>query len=201
MEKISMYLQDFLNNPVNYKLVNHNEYTELYENLYEYSNKWKDMSLTSEFTLLLYKIGVDPLQYMEEVPDMFLYNSFFTKYGTANQLKTDFIIPDNIIAIGVAAFTYSCITKIKIPNSVKVIHSEAFMGTRLVEVELGTGIKFIFEDVFKQTGIKTIKYRGTMEQWNKITIAPKNDKLFLTIIECDDGKKLYYNDGSWEEII
>lgn len=201
MEKISMYLQDFLNNPVNYKLVNHNEYTELYENLYEYSKKWKNMSLTSELTLLLYKIDVDPLQYMKEVPNIFLYNSLFTKDGTINQLKTNFIIPYNITAIGVAAFVYSYITKIKIPNSVKVIYSEAFMGARLVEVELGTGIELIFEDVFKQTGIKTIKYKGTMEQWNKITIAPKNDRLYLAIIECDDGKKLYYNDGSWEEII
>lgn len=199
--KISDELQDFLNNPINYKLVNENKFTNLYENIYEHSNKWKDMSFTSEFTLLLYKIGVDPLQYMEEVPDMFLYNSFFTRYGTINQLKTNFIIPDNITAIGVAAFSYSCITKIKIPNSVKVIHARAFMGTRLVEVELDTGIKFISEDVFDKTGIKTIKYKGNMEQWNKITITPKNNSLFLAIIECDDGKRLYYNDGSWEEII
>ena len=201
MEKISIYLQDFLNDPVNYKLVNHNEYTELYENLYEYSKKWKDMSLTQEFTLLLYKIGIDPLQYMKEVPDMFLYNSFYTRDGTISQLKTNLIIPDNIIAIGVAAFAYSLVTKITIPDSVKIIHDRAFIGTRLIEVELGTGIKFISDYVFNQTGIKVIKYKGTMEQWNKIAIAPKNNGLYLAIIECDDGKKLYYNDSSWEETI
>lgn len=199
--KITDELQDFLNDSANYRLVNENKFTNLYENIYEHSKKWKDTSLIQEFTLLLYNAGIDPLQYMEEVPNMFLYNSLYTRDGTINQLKTNFIIPDNVIDIGAAAFAYSCITKIKIPDSVKIIHDVAFMGTRLTEVELGTGIKFIYENVFNQTGIKVIKYKGTMEQWNKITIAPENDRLFLAIIECDDGKKLSYNDdeGSWEE--
>ena len=199
--EISNGLQDFLNNPVNYKLVNEDKFTDLYENVYEHARKWKDISLIQEFTLLLYNAGIDPLQYMKEVPDMFLYNSLYTRDGTINQLKTNFIIPDNVIDIGAAAFAYSCITKIKIPDSVKIIHDVAFMGTRLTEVELGTGIKFISEEAFNQTSIKVINYKGTMEQWNKIIIAPENDRLFLAIIECDDGKKLSYNDdeGSWEE--
>lgn len=94
-----------------------------------------------DFTKLLLKLGVNPLDYMNYVPSYFL---------SSNDI-TEFTIPDGITHIGEEAF-YGCtaLTTINIPDSVVEIHNSAFMNcTKLTNVQLPKNITYIDNRAFQ----------------------------------------------------
>ena len=141
---------------------NHSEDIDTYN--FEKVYQAMPLNITRKFTLLLYKLGIDPLLYMSEVPENFLIDSTSIKSIT---------IPNNIKKIGSYAFSdctnlknvtignsvkriedgafYNCsgLTSITIPDSVTSIRSSAFQGcTGLTNVTIGNSVTGIGSDAF-----------------------------------------------------
>lgn len=205
--EISEKLKRFLEDRSNRELLNSYNFKELYRELL---TQGTTPGIVGEFTSLMYEIDVDPLLYLDEVPNKFLL------YGE-NIKKVE--IPTNIISIGGYAF-YCCrsLTDVTIPNSVTSIAYAAFHGcsgltsitipdsvtsigyrafgwcSGLNNVIIGNGVKSIGEKVFRGCNkLIDITYRGTINQWNTIRKNEqwKTDSSIKTI-HCTDGDiKLY----------
>ena len=152
---------------------------------------------------LLYSIGIDPLDYMDEIPEHFILG--------CDEIQS-FTIPNHIKRIGSDAFL-GCdgLTNITIPNSVIGIDTGAFYSCdKLMTVTIGNNVTYIGSYAFYECGnlksvtipnsviqihydafvgcrrLKSINYLGTVSDWNKIKI---NDKAFskaLKEIKCKD---------------
>ena len=80
---------------------------------------------------------------------------------------TNITIPEGVTSIGSGAFKYcSELTNITIPEKVTSIGNSAF---------------------YCCYNLTTVKYEGTKEQWNSISIGTDNDELNEATIECIDG--------------
>ncbi len=131
-----------------------------------------------------------------------------------NEKMTSIVIPKNVTEIGSKVF-YRCasLENITIPESVKTIGSQIFQDctnlksvnlnsqatglntfwrcTNLEDVTIGTNCKRIENYCFETcTKLTTIKYSGTIEEWNSIT----KDSLWktgadtLTTVKCMNGE-------------
>lgn len=153
---------------------------------------------------LLYSIGIDPLDYMDEVPEDFILG--------CDEIQS-FTIPNHINRIGSDAFL-GCdgLTNITIPNSVTGIDGGAFYSCdKLMTVTIGNNVTYIGSYAFYECGnlksvtipnsviqiysnafvgcrrLKSINYLGTMSDWNKIKISDKAFSKALKEIKCKDG--------------
>ena len=153
---------------------------------------------------LLYSIGIDPLDYMDEVPEAFILG--------CDEIQS-FTIPNHIKRIGSDAFL-GCngLTNITIPNSVTGIDDGAFYSCdKLMTVTIGNNVTYIDSYAFYECGnlksvtipnsviqiycdafvgcrrLKSINYLGTMSDWNKIKISDKAFSKALKEIKCKDG--------------
>lgn len=89
-----------------------------FEFVYDEINRFYDFEITGRFTDLLLDNGINPLKYMDYVPDYFLYRSDIES----------FIIPDNVIRIGEEAFSgCSNLTNLTIPGGMHSIERNAFL--------------------------------------------------------------------------
>lgn len=152
---------------------------------------------------LLYSLGIDPLDYMDEVPEQFIVG--------CDEIQS-FTIPNHIKRIGSDAFL-GCngLTNITIPNSVIGIDHGAFYSCdKLMTVTIGNNVTYIDSYAFYECGnlksvtipnsvirinyaafvgcrrLKSINYLGTMSDWNKIKISDKAFSKALKEIECKD---------------
>ena len=111
-----------------------------------------------------------------------LYNKDKTKLIQYAIGKTDvlFIIPDSVTSIGYDAF-YHCwsLTSVTIPDSVTSIGDSAFYDcSNLTSVTIPDGVTSIGNSAFYDcSSLKTVFYKGTAEQWDKISIGYNNTKL------------------------
>ena len=115
-------------------------------------------SACGEFTELMYKAGIDPLQYMVYVPDYYLFGSSFAQI----------IIRDGIVTICQAAFRKCLDLKtVTLPISVGYIEDYAFANC---------------------PSFMEIIYLGTKAQWRAILKAETwDDSTEDYIITCTDG--------------
>ena len=93
---------------------------------------------------------------------------------------TSITIPDSVTTIGYRAF-YWCdnLTSITIPNSVTLIDDFAFYGCRgLTSIIIANSVTSIGDYVFADCSeLKTVYYKGTAEEWDKILIYSNNTYL------------------------
>lgn len=84
--------------------------------LYRKANYYIGDEARGQLTDLLYKIGIDPLKWMGDMPNYFLYGLKFDKFE----------IPDNIETIYTSAFANSVIGKLILPRSIKTFYVRSF---------------------------------------------------------------------------
>ena len=164
-----------------------------------------DLAPAKILTELLYKSGVDPLNYTSTVP---------VTYAAESNKVDSLVIPSNIKEIGLDAFKDSNLrqlifsepaqcrlidhrafagTRLKriiIPDSTREIGIEAFQGCiNLEEVSLpnNCGLKLL-TGIFKDcTKLKSVQYSGTAEEYRMRVCGPSwTVGSSLKYIECYD---------------
>ena len=106
------------------------------------------------------------------------------------------VIPNGVTEIPhYAFFGYSC-KEIAIPDSVTVIGEYAFCNTsNLKTITLPAGLNDIGENAFQESGIETINFKGTKEQWFKIDKGENWDGNKVFVVHCSDGDVQINNGG------
>lgn len=94
--------------------------------------------ILGDFTMILLKAGIDPLQYLNYIPEAYLAGS--------EDLKGKFIIPNHIKQIKDTAF-YEC--------------------PYLEEVYIPKSVKFLGDDCFLNCPKLTIRYEGSKQEWEE----------------------------------
>lgn len=118
--------------------INNNNFAKVYEDA---NDSLTPYLLTCKLTELFLDAGINPLEYMEEVPEEYL----------AYSKLTSVTIPDNITSIKARAF-FDCeeLTSITIPDSVTSIGNSAFRECiRLTSVTIGSGVTSIGYSAFR----------------------------------------------------
>lgn len=183
INKLPEELKDFLQNDDVQQALVDGDINKLYELFSGPSsrNRMAYYSVIYKLTYLLYSIGIDPLLYLNHIPDNFL--------GRAS-IKS-IVIPGNIVSIGKKAFQ-ECknLTTVVIEDGVKSIKDYAFVGcTKLTNVTLPSSIESIGIFIFTRCEQLTdINYKGTKATWKSIILDnnwsfPDHTKT----IHCIDG--------------
>lgn len=84
----------------------------------------------------------------------------------------DVVIPDSVTSVGKHAFDTVTLRTVKIGNGLTTLDN-CFrnMFSEFVYLDLltfGPGIRYIMKDTFLQTGVKELRYEGTLEDWATI---------------------------------
>lgn len=152
-----------------------------WEKIYKDANDYEFYMYVGELTQILLESSVDPLDYLDYIPEHYLWRTDIE----------EFQIPNNIIRIDKSAF-FNCLklASIIIPNSVMIIGYGAFHAcTSLENVVIGSGVKtiedFAFGNCYK---LSKITYNGTKSQWNHIKKGKDWDSnVGDYTIHCTDG--------------
>lgn len=199
--EISDRVKDLLNK---YKEeINNNDFIFIYSDLNDNSDIIA--SDIGELTELFLSANINPLNFLNEVPDYFLYNSKIKEIN----------IPPNITRIGESAFKFSKLETINIFgdlyqgisndafelcynlrkvtfNKVRSIGESAFCQCfNLEEIHLPEGVRYISNDTFYGSGLKTIYIPKSVRRIWKDSLA------------CNDLKTIYYggNKDEWQNLI
>lgn len=203
--KTSRALKDFILREDIRDLFASNNFSRLYEEAGD---------LTPELTCLLYAADVDPLQYLDYIPEDFLYGTSVEGFNFHPHLKeirdnafrgcTELLkitIPGNIKSTGAGAFA-GCkkLTSVLLEDGVKEIGTEAFANCyELADMSIPRSVKKIGEDVlWGNYNSSKIRYEGTKADWQRIKIHKGNERLQTCAILCSDGA-LKWEDGQWTE--
>lgn len=203
LKKLPQYLIDFLSDSDTEQMLKNSDIKGLYDSYASYRDFYR-VAKGCKITQLLNSLGINPLNYLDYIPDCFLL---------ASGIKS-ITIPNHIKSIGQYAFGYcENLTGITIPDSVTSIEWRAFSGcTGLTSVTIGNGVTsiggYIFEGCSSLASITisdhmmsidyntfgdcinltAINYTGTKEQWSKIKLEKEwNKNSAIKTIHCTDG--------------
>ncbi len=105
---------------------------------------------------------------------------------------TNITLPNSLTSIGNNAFRgCTSLTNITLPNSLTSIGYNVFQGcTRLTSVTLPNSLTSIGNNMFQGcTDLRRITYKGTMEQWKKLSLDTYwHSYSSITEVICSDGK-------------
>lgn len=187
-------------------LLNHNQFTDIYS-IIALDNRFDENEnlFVSDFTKILYDAGIDPLQYMNYIPNFFLAGDTMTSleipegikiigmqsFFNCNNLQS-VQLPNSLQKIDMHAFGYcKSLRDLEIPDNVKIIESNAFANnTSLVHVQLGSGLTEIGQYAFGSCmSLKFINYNGTVSNFsNKVIYGLDwHDYVPANMVACIDG--------------
>ena len=134
IDELSQALKPILLEPAIQEALQNNDFNTLYKEL--------PLDYASYFTHLMSSLNIDPLKYLDYIPDLFLADTTIRAINIPSHIKsidhlafnhckglTSVTIPDSVTSIGQYAFN-DCInlTSITIPDSVTSIGDYAFSG-------------------------------------------------------------------------
>ena len=203
LKKLPRYLKKFLSKPEVQEALKDFNIESLY-NLYAVYIRDNWVGDLSILTKLLNTLNIDPLAYLDYIPDYFLRESEIKSIIIPSHIKsigrdafsgctslTSVTIPDSVTSIGLGAFCEcSSLTSIIIPDNVMSISDYAFYYcTGLTSVIIPDSVTSIGYDAFGSCGMLTqIKYMGTKDQWSKIHFKDEwNKDSPIETIHCTDG--------------
>lgn len=163
--------------------------------------------IVSELTQLLLASGIDPLKYIDYIPDCYLCDS---------EDIINFKIPNNITSIGDWAFIgCTSLTSITIPNQVNYIGNSVFLYcTSLKEIIIGNGIDTIpqyafgyctaLEDISIPDNVKYLQHGvfGRCTSLKNLTLGANISYIGKNFIRNTAIKSIDYNNTmeNWREI-
>lgn len=173
VDNLSKALKTILVKPNIQEALQNNDFNTLYKEL--------PLDYASYFTHLMSSLNIDPLKYLDYIPDLFLADTTIRAIN----------IPSHIKRIGRAAFQNCAhLEHITIPDSVITIGFNAFYKcTSLTSATIGNGVMSIGSWAFEHCiNLMSINYMGTKEQWSKIKLENEwDDKSSIKTIHCIDG--------------
>lgn len=136
----------------------------------------------SKFTNFLLKIGINPLNDINYIPNLYLDEADITSFN----------IPFHIKIIQHRAFSMSKLESIYIPEGVEVIESGVFCDCReLKSICFPYSLKSIGQEAFRNChSLKQISYNGTKEDWSKIELSITSFSTTVgdyKAVKCSDG--------------
>ena len=148
------------------------------EELEEVYNKC-DSTGRADLTEYLLSIGVQPDEYMKNIPESFLNSSKINSYDISSTVRV----------IGNYAFiNCTSLTNITIPDSVTIIGHWAFSEcSSLTSLTVGNGVTSIGGYAFNCCGELEINYNGTQKQWEAIIKKDKAFRRTSCVVHCADG--------------
>ena len=118
-----MNIENFIKENTNN--INNNNWDQIYKNLLsDCINSDSSFTNIGKFTEIMLECGINPLLYMNYIPQFFLNGSTKTY---------NFEIPNNIKEIRQNAFSHSNILHINIPSSITQINDLAFIASNSIE--------------------------------------------------------------------
>ena len=203
LKKLPRYLKKFLSKPEVQEALKDFNIESLY-NLYVVYIRDNWVGDPSILTQLLNTLNIDPLNYLDYIPDYFLRQSEIKSIIIPSYIKsirrdafagctglTSVTIPDSVTSIGEAAFCdCSSLTSIIIPDNVTSIGQSAFSGcTGLKNIIIPNSVTSIGTWAFGHcSSLTSIKYTGTKNQWHKIYFRDEwYEDSPIETIHCIDG--------------
>lgn len=182
MVNYSPKVLDLINEFSNY--IDNNNFEQLYhyisEDRYAYYGTRISSNIIGEITQLFYSAGIDPLTYMNHIPDCYLYGALYVSFN----------IPSHIESIGEFAFaTCENISEMFIPDKITKIKVGTFRACEnLAKISLPGGLTEIYNEAFEFcNSLKEVEFRGTKEQFKSIEFNAFNKDLLNARIICTDG--------------
>ncbi|MDE5798840.1 MAG: leucine-rich repeat domain-containing protein [Treponemataceae bacterium] len=113
-----------------------------------------------------------------------------TFFGCSSLLSV--AIPESVTSIGYGAFRgCGSLNHVEIPKGVTNIGDNAFYGcSSLTEIKIPATVTTIGKEAFSLSGVKTITYAGTSEQWLKQFDADCIGIGSDVMVKCSDGTDL-----------
>lgn len=198
--EISSIIASLLNKEHIQDLINNNQFEELYTQL---PDEISDVGYTGNLTQLLLTADVNPLNYMDYIPNNYLMETDIIKFQIPNNIKAirfmsfaycnnleSMTFPTSLEIIGDGAF-YSCrsLDNIIIPGNVKIIEQDAFRYCdSLKNVTIEKGVQEIGRNAFNACPLlQYITYTGTIEDLKKMDVN-FSTLLGSITIKCVDGE-------------
>ena len=183
--RISKTIKDFLLQESTEELLEDNDFEGLYDELSNVVVSENYPELVSQMTQILYAAGMDPLQYLNDIPAFFLTQSDIESFDVPNHIQT----------IDEYAFS-DCLklTNVEIGKGVTDIHEYAFAGCmRLESIKIPSSVDIIEDTVFEGCiSLKEIKYAGTAGKWNRLNVNPYNNGCKVA---CVNGTLIWDDDA------
>lgn len=189
---------DFLN--ANQQLIEAGDFRELYENAFIKFARSGRYAFISEITEVFEAAGIDPLYYMNDIPDGYHFESRLPKtysignidtigsYAFAYMTGLDTLDVSSVRYIGDYAFYRSSIKVIDIPGSVKEIQPHTFDRSELVNAVINESTTVILNEAFSHCYDLT-------DLWipkSLIALAPS------AFMSCTKLRNIYYNSTSYD---
>ena len=132
-------------------------------------------------TQVLYAAGINPLLYMNTIPDGFLFRSDISSFS----------IPPHIKHIGGLAFSESYLRELSIPQGVETVSSYAVESCpRLQKLTIPSTLQAVDMTSFRNNNTLTeVIFRGTVEQWNALPLSSafsRDNEEYITVT-CSDA--------------
>lgn len=164
--------------------IDNNDFEQLYyyvsENRYAYYGTAISSKDIGEITQLFYNAGIDPLIYMNHIPDCYLCEAPYASFK----------IPSHIEFIGEFAFAVCTnLSEMFIPDKITKIKVGTFRACKnLTKISLPGGLTDIYNEAFEFCdNLKEVEFRGTKEQFKSIKFNAFNGALLNAKIICTDG--------------
>ena len=105
-------------------------------------------------------------------------------------LISSVIIPDSVTYIGEMAFS-ACgnLSNVVLGNGVTTIGAWAFSCTRITSIEFPSSLTSLNSAAFEYCSqLTTVKFKGTVEQWNSISKLMWYEAIPATYVQCSNGQ-------------